>query len=101
MSNLLSRIQTAQIRAAEDLVIQDLQSKGLAPSALPPHQQRVVDEKAALDEKLVMLNNFFTTFTFESMPQRERHRLARQELYMRAYSNVLGERIAAFGETQS
>lgn len=63
---------------------------------LQPHQQRVVDEKTDLDEKLVKLNGFFETAIFSGLDDAEKERLIRQAGHMEAYSAVLGERIAAF-----
>ena len=62
-----------------------------------PHQQRVVDEKTELDEKLKKLTAFIDTNTvFENLPEDEKTRLVRQESCMSEYSKILGERIAAF-----
>lgn len=63
---------------------------------MQPHQQRVVDEKEALDEKLNKLVEFFETPIFAALPADEQSRLARQCEHMGKYSEVLGERIAAF-----
>lgn len=66
-------------------------------TTLAPHQQRVVDEKAALDEKIALLTQFITgNPVFSSLPLDERGRLKRQRLAMIEYSDILGERIAAF-----
>jgi len=59
-------------------------------------QQRVVDEKAALDEKREKLGQFIGGDIFNGLPQDEQERLDRQAALMRDYSAVLGERIAAF-----
>ena len=59
-------------------------------------QQRVIDERAALDEKRVKLDEFMAGEMFSKLPQEERMRMARQLDAMNAYSAVLGERIAAF-----
>lgn len=61
-----------------------------------PHQQRVVDEKRELDEKLTKLDAFGRTELFKSLPAEEQGRLNRQHSLMEQYSAVLGERIAAF-----
>ena len=63
-----------------------------------PHQQRVVDERAELDEKLLALRHFGAQVggVFDSLPTEEKQRLTEQEGHMRAYSDVLGRRIAAF-----
>ena len=63
---------------------------------LAPHQQRVVDEKRDLDDKREKLNNFKNTDLFASLPGREQERLNTQAHIMTMYSEVLGERIAAF-----
>ena len=61
------------------------------------HQQRVVDEKAALDEKVTLLTQFITgNPVFGGLPFAEKGRLKRQRLVMIEYSDILGERIAAF-----
>lgn len=63
---------------------------------LQPHQQRVVEEKAELDEKIPPLLAFFKTDVCLNLPMAERCRLMRQASLMREYSKVLGDRIAAF-----
>ena len=65
---------------------------------LAPHQQRVVDEKRDLDEKLQKLTAFISSESFATIVQDadERGRLVRQDEIMKDYSAVLGERIAAF-----
>ena len=65
---------------------------------LAPHQQRVVDEKRDLDEKLQKLTAFISSESATTIVQdaEERGRLVRQEGLMKDYSAVLGERIAAF-----
>lgn len=63
---------------------------------MQPHQQRVIDEKAELDEKLEKLKSFFTTDIFAGLDTDEMERLQRQADHMEAYSGVLGERIEAF-----
>lgn len=64
---------------------------------LQPHQQRVVTEKAELDEKLEKLKAFVTGEKFASVPEAEQARLVLQHNIMNAYSLVLEMRIAAFG----
>jgi hypothetical protein len=68
----------------------------LETKTLQPHQERVVAELRELDEKLVKLKAFFDGKIFPTLPEEEQDRLVRQHNYMNAYSNVLGERIAAF-----
>lgn len=60
-------------------------------------QQRVVDEKAELDDKRDKLDVFIRTNpVFGKLPGAEAKRLVRQYRAMTAYSEILGERIAAF-----
>jgi hypothetical protein len=63
---------------------------------LKPHQQRVVTEKAELDERLGKLLAFFQQPIFAGLPEAERSRLRNQARFMDGYSAVLGERIDAF-----
>jgi hypothetical protein len=64
---------------------------------MQPHQQRVVDEKTELDEKLTKLGEFIESSPiFAGLPDDERERLVRQKSCMAEYSEILGERIAAF-----
>ncbi len=67
-------------------------------SARPAHQERVIAEKADLDEKLSKLRAFCATVggVFDSLPTDEKQRLTEQEGHMAAYSDVLARRIAAF-----
>ncbi len=64
---------------------------------LAPHQERVIQEKVELDEKLKKLNDFFKTETFSSLGYGDTALLTRQFEHMLRYSETLGERIAAFG----
>lgn len=64
---------------------------------LQPYQQRVVDEKADLDERTRKLATFIADNPlFGGLPCAERDRLRRQYHLMAALSRVLGERIAEF-----
>lgn len=63
---------------------------------LTEYQQHVVEEKRDLDNKLFHLTLFVLTESFYEVSDAEQMRLQRQELLMRLYSQVLGERIAAF-----
>lgn len=65
---------------------------------LAPHQQRVVDERHELEERLGKLRKFLTTELCFSLPFAERGRLVRQEKIMTELSEVLAERIEAFTE---
>ena len=59
-------------------------------------QQRVVDEKTELDSKIAKLETFSEGEVFGGLPEAEQNRLSKQVEYMQMYSDVLGERIAAF-----
>lgn len=59
-------------------------------------KDRVVLEKRDLDGRLKKLDAFIGTETYCALPEAEQDRLCRQADYMRNYSAVLGERIAAF-----
>ena len=63
---------------------------------IPPYQQRVVDEKAELDDKIEKLAKFVYGDTFTNVETDERVRLYRQLVVMKHYAKILGERIAAF-----
>jgi hypothetical protein len=65
---------------------------------MKPYQERVVKEKAELDANLARLRLFFTASVFDTLPPEEKQRLLRQENIMHEYSQVLEERIAAFGK---
>lgn len=63
---------------------------------MAPHQQRVLDERTELDDKLAKLTAFFDTSIFNGLEPVEQKRLRRQHAAMKDYSEILGERIAAF-----
>jgi hypothetical protein len=63
-----------------------------------PFQQRVVDENSDLDTKISALTAFLEVPFFNSLPSAEQARLRLQLQHMTCYSEVLGERIAAFPE---
>jgi hypothetical protein len=65
---------------------------------LLPHQQRVVAEKAELDEKTQKLEAFVQGPNSAAVPKHERARLLGQLGVMKLYSSILGERIEAFGK---
>lgn len=60
------------------------------------YQQRVIEEKQALDDKLQRLDPFVASNTFKALSLSEQERLKRQLSLMQQYAAVLGERIAAF-----
>jgi hypothetical protein len=60
-------------------------------------QQRVIDEKKELDEKMGKLHKFITSdFDWTGVTPAECKRLTKQYSIMMEYSRVLGERIADF-----
>ena len=61
------------------------------------YQKRVVAEKKELDGKLNKLVEFLDSDKFGNLPPEERTRMIRQSEIMKEYSDILGERIAAFG----
>lgn len=64
---------------------------------MEPHQQRVVDEKAELDEKINKLDEFVNHSTiYPNLEMKEKMNLTLQLLYMQSYSRVLGDRIEDF-----
>lgn len=65
--------------------------------AMQPHQQRVVDERDDLVEKLGKLGDFVASNPiFKKLPSDEQERLLAQHGFMSEYARVLSERIAAF-----
>lgn len=67
-------------------------------SGMPAHQQRVVAEKAALDDKAKALSSFIgISPIFGKLDPAEQGRLREQNDVMWKYSEILGARIAAFG----
>lgn len=60
------------------------------------YQQRVIDEKAQLDERIIKLEAFLNTGTFKSLNFSEQFWLEKQFGVMADYSYVLGERIRRF-----
>lgn len=64
---------------------------------MQPHQQRVVDEKAELDTKAKALSEFISNSPiFETLDSDEQGRMKEQCEIMWQYSEILGQRIAAF-----
>ena len=60
------------------------------------YQQRVIDEKTELDEKISKLQLFISSEKFSQVKPEEQERLVRQHGFMIQYSNVLKERIEKF-----
>ncbi len=63
---------------------------------LAPHQQRVVDEKIDLGEKISKLVDFLDTPVFAGLALDEQLRLKKQVVAMDQYFTILTERISAF-----
>ena len=63
---------------------------------MQPHQERVIAEKKELDERGNKLDQFILSEKFGTLPAAEQERMKRQLEIMGKYSEVLGERIAAF-----
>lgn len=62
-----------------------------------PYQQRVIDEKMALDEKAYTLSRFIRhSHVFTMLRPEEQELLKEQNDAMWQYSEILGKRIAAF-----
>lgn len=60
------------------------------------HQERVVAERADLDDKMDKLSKFLDTNTYYNLPEGEKGRLVEQLGIMNQYRDVLDRRIAAF-----
>ena len=63
---------------------------------LQPHQQRVVEERTELIEKITKLHAFFNTEIFDSLQEKDQNLLEKQVQLMMNYSDVLLERINRF-----
>ena len=68
---------------------------------MEPHQQRVVDEKTALADKILKLSAFIEGGVFETLPVQEQHLLLAQFRHMRAYNFVLAQRIALWAKEEA
>jgi hypothetical protein len=66
------------------------------PSKLPPYQQRVVEEKTQLDERIKKLEAFCGSEEHSKLSSETINVLARQRRAMLEYSLILHERIAMF-----
>lgn len=85
------------LEAKDCFVRQALDMPEPAVSALPPQQQRVVLDKAGLDERLSELDAFILDNPmYARLPGDEQCRLMKQSQLMAMLSTVLGERIAQF-----
>lgn len=59
-------------------------------------QKRVIEEKAALDQKIEALEDFSEGEIYAQLPDDEQNRLEDQHEAMDIYSDILGERIRNF-----
>ena len=62
----------------------------------PAHELRVIDEAAALYEKVQKLQAFLKTSTFQELEPMDRHLLTVQLAYMEDYHFTLLKRIKRF-----
>lgn len=63
---------------------------------MKPHQQRVVDEKVALDDKIFKLEAFMESDASNVLSLTEEDDLEEQLRHMEKYSKVLERRISRF-----
>lgn len=63
---------------------------------MKPYQERVVQEKAELDDRGVRLAEFVVGPVFETLPAAEQDLLTMQLCAMKTYSELLGLRIVGF-----
>lgn len=62
---------------------------------LPPHVQRVIGEKAQLDDRLSKLSAFLQTPAFKDLPAKSQKLMEAQAKSMGEYSEVLKQRLEA------
>lgn len=62
---------------------------------LPPHVQRVIGEKAQLDDRLSKLSAFLKTPAFGDLPAKSQKLMEAQAKTMAEYSEVLKQRLEA------
>lgn len=64
---------------------------------LPPHQERVINEKSELDMKIVKLEDFIrNNIIFKELHCEEQLLLYKQSAAMKEYSDILRRRIEKF-----
>lgn len=61
-----------------------------------PHQERVVDERTALDHNIQKLGTFIQSEQYAALGDEERHWLKEQLMVMGVYSDILSRRIDLF-----
>lgn len=67
---------------------------------MKPHEQRVIDEKTELDEKIQKLVAFFQTETFEGLSSYDQALMQMQANAMLTYAGILMLRISQFVEAE-
>lgn len=68
----------------------------MSADQLQPHEQRVVAEHAELADRLQKLSDFMGTKAFQALGHQREKLLERQQQAMKAYLDVLAERIDDF-----
>lgn len=63
---------------------------------LLPHQQRVIEERDELLERLRKLTTFLATPAFDALAKDERHLLVEQRVAMSVYLSILQRRVSGF-----
>ena len=64
-------------------------------------QERVIQEKKELDEKIDKLKKFLDEESIDALDQTERLRLEVQLTIMESYSNILKARITSWSQTSA
>lgn len=65
---------------------------------MEPYQERVIEEKRELDDKIEKLKTFMNDEVFDELPQKEKENMSIQLSAMFTYSSALKSRIEAFEE---
>ena len=82
---------------AKDCFVRTALDMPTPAAALPPHQQRVIDEYNELRDRLTKLDAFILDNpVFLTLPEAEQGRLKRQSHAMGLYADILSERITHF-----
>lgn len=94
--DVIQNIQLPPIKQIREQLDAIAESFNKTSNPMPLHQQRVLDEKAELDDKLHKLYMFYSSTIFCVLTESEKSLLLHQAVIMRTYSNILGDRIAEF-----
>lgn len=100
MSHIPHILPESQLNERVPASVQIARIMDRAGIPLEPHQQRVIEEKDDVRDKLFALANFCDSNTFRALPDDERSRLRNQARFMNGYAEVLEERIQAFMATK-